>query len=89
VAVGVDQPGQHGSAAEIERRLPGRRVDIAPAADKCDAAIAHDERVGHRVALVERVDARVGEDRHPANVLCVVSGVAVAEITTSPRRRRY
>ena len=89
MAVGIDQPGQHGPPAEIERRLPGRRVDVALPADECDAAIAHDERIGHRVALVERMDARVGEDGHPAKALRAVGGVAVAAITTSPRRRRY
>jgi hypothetical protein len=89
MAVGIDQPRQHGPPAEIERRLPGCRVDVAHHPDKCDTAVSHDEGIGDRAALVECMNTRIGEDGHPAKSLSAAGGFSVGAITTSPRRRRY
>ena len=87
VPVRVDQARQHGAPAEIESGSPGGALTSPP---------GRRTRRGHRVRpacrrpcrVVQRVDARIGENGHPANALSAVGAVAVARVTTSPRRRR-
>jgi hypothetical protein len=71
VDVRLDQPGHHGSAAEVDHPRAAR-VDVAPEVD--ELAVVDENRLDDAVARVHRVDPAVDEREALAVMTPAVGG---------------
>lgn len=62
VRVGVDETGQQGDVAHVERRRPRGRLEVRGAADGRDAAAAHEHGAAFDHARLANGEHAVGDD---------------------------